>query len=173
MLILHTSLPLLPMPLFSSATPLPCHTPPLPHPSSYTPLSFPQPQNCIPDVIVWMLAGNKRVAVKRIPSNELMYSPIAKARGKYCGKLQVINLTVSHAQHPRGWQRPLSLPPPTQPPAVKKQKELEDMKDRAQVRLMLWLGLEKDQTKWTDNIPGGDLATFAETVRKWGSHSCH
>lgn len=84
----------------------------LPFPSPATqPFPSPQPQNCIPDVIVWMLAGNKRVAVKRIPSNELMYSSIAKARGKNCGKLQVINLTVSHAHHPRGWL-PSHIPPP-------------------------------------------------------------
>ena len=54
-----------------------------------------QPQNAVPDVIVWMLSGNDRVAVCRIPSHELMYSSIAKARGKNCGKIQTIYLTVS------------------------------------------------------------------------------
>ena len=47
---------------------------------------------------------------------------------------------------------------------MQKQEELEDLKDGAQVRLMLWLGLEKDQEMWTEHVPGGDLATFAETV---------
>ena len=42
-----------------------------------------------------MLAGSKRVAVKRIPSHELIYSSVGKARGKNCGKLQTIFLTVS------------------------------------------------------------------------------
>ena len=59
-----------------------------------------------------------------------------------------------------------TVPSSCQPPAVKKQEELEELKDRAQLRLLLWLGLEKDQTTWTDNIPGGDVATFAETVSK-------
>ncbi len=53
-----------------------------------------QPQNSVPDVVVWMLSGQKRVAVKRIPSHELMYSTVAKARGKNCGKLQTIFLGV-------------------------------------------------------------------------------
>jgi hypothetical protein len=48
---------------------------------------------------------------------------------------------------------------------VQKKKELEELKDRAQIRLMLWLGLEKDQAMWTEHVSGGDLATFAETVR--------
>ena len=55
-----------------------------------------QHQNSVPDVIIWMLAGNKRVAVKRIPSHLLMYSKTAKARGKLCGKVQTIFLTVGH-----------------------------------------------------------------------------
>ena len=42
-----------------------------------------------------MLAANKRVASTRIPSHELMYSDTAKARGRHCGKMQTIFLTVS------------------------------------------------------------------------------
>ena len=51
-----------------------------------------------------------------------------------------------------------------QPPAVEKEEELKDLKDRAQVRLLLWLGLEKDQGKWTECCGGGEVAVFAETV---------
>lgn len=53
-----------------------------------------EPQNCIPDVVIWMLSGNKRKACKRIPSHLLMYSSIAKARGKLCGKVQTLFLDV-------------------------------------------------------------------------------
>lgn len=59
-----------------------------------------QPQNCVPDVVIWMLSDNKRVAVKRIPSHKLMYSAVSKCRGRYCGKLQTIYLTVSKLE----WQ---------------------------------------------------------------------
>ena len=32
------------------------------------------------------------------------------------------------------------------------------------MRLLLWLGLEKDQEKWTECCGGGEVAVFAETV---------
>ena len=56
------------------------------------------------------------------------------------------------------------------PPAVQKPEELEDLKDNAQVRLMLWLGFEKDQVKWTEHVVG-ELSTFAETVSSSSSSS--
>ena len=59
---------------------------------------FLQPQNSIPDVIIWMLSDKKRVAVKRIPSHELMYSSTTQS-GKNCGKLMTIYLTVSAIQY--------------------------------------------------------------------------
>lgn len=61
-------------------------------------LQLMQPQNSIPDVIVWMTSGKKRVAVSRVPSHEIMYAGTGKARGKNCGKVQTITLTVSIAQ---------------------------------------------------------------------------
>jgi len=48
---------------------------------------------------------------------------------------------------------------------VEKEEELEDLKDRAQLRVMLWVGLEEDQSKWNEQGPGGQVAVFAETVR--------
>ena len=60
---------------------------------------------------------------------------------------------------------PPTLSSPNQPPAVEKEEEMEDLKDRAQLRVMLWLGLEEDQNKWNEQGPGGVVAIFAETVR--------
>ena len=54
-----------------------------------------QPQNTVPDVIIWMLSAGKRVASCRIPSHKLMYSTTAKARGQDCGKMQTVFLMVS------------------------------------------------------------------------------
>ena len=87
--------PTLPFSLYTPLPTSPSYCSPLPpHLFLFTLLCI-QPQNCIPDVVIWMLSGNKRVAVKRIPSHEIMYSCNAKARGKKCGKLQVLFLTVS------------------------------------------------------------------------------
>lgn len=47
---------------------------------------------------------------------------------------------------------------------MQKGEELRDLKDRAQVRLLLWLGLEKDQDMWAECCGGGDVDYFAETV---------
>ena len=45
-----------------------------------------------------------------------------------------------------------------------KKEELAEVKDRALIRVMLWLGLEKDISMWTENVPEGESSFFAETV---------
>ncbi len=54
-----------------------------------------QPQNSMPDVIIWMLRGEKRVAYKRIPANQILYSTYSEqACGQHCGKTQTVFLQV-------------------------------------------------------------------------------
>jgi len=53
-----------------------------------------QPQNSIPDVIIWMLCGDKRIASYRCPAYQLLWSPNAEYRGKYCGLLGSYQLAV-------------------------------------------------------------------------------
>lgn len=48
----------------------------------------------MPDVIVWMLSGNTRVAYHRIPAYHLLYSDDDEARGMYCRKVLDIELKV-------------------------------------------------------------------------------
>lgn len=49
----------------------------------------------MPDVIIWMLRGEKRVAYARIPAHRIMYSTTSEqACGKYCGKTQTIYMQV-------------------------------------------------------------------------------
>ncbi|XP_027056703.1 myoferlin-like [Pocillopora damicornis] len=102
-----------------------------------------EPQNSMPDVVIWMMSGEKRIAYHRIPAYDLLYSTHAGARGKYCGK--TLDLFM---QYPG-----------------KKQFNLEDYPEvPAQVRVMLWLGLEKDQEAWTNRQETeGDFCVFAET----------
>lgn len=54
-----------------------------------------QPQNSIPDVIIWMLRGEKRVAYSRVPAHQVLYSTFSEqACGQHCGKTQTIFLKV-------------------------------------------------------------------------------
>jgi len=53
-----------------------------------------QAQNSIPDVIIWMLCGDKRIASYRCPAHQLLWSPHPDYRGKYCGTLQSYLLVV-------------------------------------------------------------------------------
>jgi hypothetical protein len=55
-----------------------------------------EPQNSMPDVIVWMISGSKRIAFHRIPAYDLLYSSLHHdACGKLCGKLTSIFLKVN------------------------------------------------------------------------------
>jgi hypothetical protein len=40
----------------------------------------------MPDVIVWMLCGGKRIAYHRVPIQDVLYSSNKDACGKHCGK---------------------------------------------------------------------------------------
>ncbi|MEQ2191716.1 hypothetical protein XENOCAPTIV_001605, partial [Xenoophorus captivus] len=52
-------------------------------------------QNSMPDVIIWMLRGEKRVAYARVPVHQILYSNYSEqACGKHCGKTQTIFLQV-------------------------------------------------------------------------------
>ncbi|XP_028412829.1 myoferlin-like isoform X1 [Dendronephthya gigantea] len=118
-----------------------------------------EPQNSLPDVIIWMLSGSKRVAYYRIPAYKLLFSKNSAAKGKYCGEeLDVI----------------LKYP-------GKKGKNIEDFPEvPAYLRVMIWFGLEEDQMDWTkrDDVEG-DFSVFAETYENqicvlgsWTSKGC-
>ncbi|XP_028415074.1 myoferlin-like [Dendronephthya gigantea] len=102
-----------------------------------------EPQNSMPDVIIWMLkGGTQRIAYCRIPAHELLYTPEEEQRGMRCGKVIDINL-----KYPGKRNRDKELP---EIPAL--------------LRVMLWLGLEKYQGEWEElRKSGGDLSLFAET----------
>ncbi|CAB1346857.1 unnamed protein product [Coregonus sp. 'balchen'] len=50
------------------------------------------PQHTIPDVFVWMLSNNKRLAYARIAARDLLYSASPEERGRDCGKIQTLFL---------------------------------------------------------------------------------
>ena len=46
-----------------------------------------QPQNSMPDVVVWLISGTKRIASFRIPAYDVLYSPNVESCGQYCSKV--------------------------------------------------------------------------------------
>uniref|UniRef100_A0A5K3EPQ9 C2 domain-containing protein n=1 Tax=Mesocestoides corti TaxID=53468 RepID=A0A5K3EPQ9_MESCO len=114
-----------------------------------------EPQNSMPDVIVWMIASEKRIAYFRIPAYDLLFSENTMYRGRYCGTVRTITL---------------------KPPSLDKDDMSDKWKLPAQLRMSLWLGLEKDQSNWTGRSDNGVISVVAETyeneaqiVGKWSS----
>ncbi|MEQ2174928.1 hypothetical protein GOODEAATRI_012707, partial [Goodea atripinnis] len=71
----------------------------------------------MPDVIIWMLRGEKRVAYARVPVHQILYSNYSEqACGKHCGKTQTIFL-----QYPMDKNKGVKIP--------------------VQLRVNMWLGL--------------------------------
>ncbi|KAG8453260.1 hypothetical protein GDO86_000043 [Hymenochirus boettgeri] len=112
-----------------------------------------EPQNSLPDIVIWMLQGDKRVAYYRMPARQVLFSRNgAKCCGKDCGKLQTIFLKFP-------------------------QEENQGKKIPAQVRVQLWFGLSVDQKEF-NQYSKGKLSVFAETyenqtklalVGNWGT----
>lgn len=54
-----------------------------------------QPQHSIPDIFIWMMSNNKRIAYARIPSKDILYSIVDEEMGKDCGKVKTVFLKVT------------------------------------------------------------------------------
>ncbi|GFO37984.1 dysferlin [Plakobranchus ocellatus] len=99
-----------------------------------------EPQNSMPDVVIWMLSGQKRIAYYRIPAYDLLYSEDAQKRGKHCGQLMTIALKY---------------------PCVKDKDRKYEIP--ALLRVKLWLGLQTQDAAWHKMQTEGELAVYAET----------
>lgn len=53
-----------------------------------------QPQHSIPDLFIWMMSNNKRIAYARVPSKDILYSTVDEEKGKDCGKVKAVFLKV-------------------------------------------------------------------------------
>ncbi|XP_063717418.1 myoferlin-like isoform X4 [Symsagittifera roscoffensis] len=100
-----------------------------------------EPQNSVPDVVIWMISGEKRVAYLRIPAYDVLYSDWEWGRGRHCGTKQTIFLKF---------------------PGVDLDEE-QRTKISAEVRLRLWLGLESQSPKWHTIHTDADVQVFGET----------
>ncbi|XP_042289274.1 myoferlin isoform X1 [Thunnus maccoyii] len=110
-----------------------------------------EPQNSMPDVIIWMLRGEKRVAFARVPANQILYSTFSEqACGKHCGQTQTIFM-----QYPMDKNKGVRIP--------------------VQLRVNMWLGLSAHEKKF-NSFSEGNFSVYAEMYEnqaqvfgKWGT----
>ncbi|XP_037583673.1 myoferlin [Cebus imitator] len=96
-----------------------------------------EPQNSMPDIIIWMIRGEKRLAYARIPAHRVLYSTSGEnASGKYCGKTQTIFL-----KYPQEKNNGLKVP--------------------VELRVNIWLGLSAEEKKF-NSFAEGTFTVFAE-----------
>ncbi|XP_058480141.1 dysferlin isoform X2 [Solea solea] len=109
-----------------------------------------EPQNSLPDIVIWMLQGDRRVAYHRIPAHTVIFSQVHC--GKHCGQLQTVFL-----KYPQGNGAEAKLP--------------------GQLRVKVWFGLTAD-VKHFNQYAEGKVSVFAETyenqtrlglVGSWGT----
>ena len=58
-----------------------------------------EPQHALPDVFLWLLQNNKRIAYHRIAAKQLIYSPNDEENGKDCATVQTLFLKVNCCHH--------------------------------------------------------------------------
>uniref|UniRef100_A0A3Q0SXS2 Fer-1 like family member 6 n=1 Tax=Amphilophus citrinellus TaxID=61819 RepID=A0A3Q0SXS2_AMPCI len=89
-----------------------------------------EPQHTVPDVFVWLLSNNKRVAYARVRTRDLLYSSSQEARGINCGKVITLFL---------------------KPPG----KRVVGLSLQAKLDVYLWFGACRDSNHMLDNLPAG------------------
>ncbi|XP_062323001.1 LOW QUALITY PROTEIN: otoferlin [Osmerus eperlanus] len=92
-----------------------------------------EPQHSIPDIFVWMMSNNKRIAYARIPSKDILYSIVDEETGKDCGKVKAVFLRLPGKKGfgPAGWTV------------------------QAKMEMYLWLGLNKQRKDFLSGLPNG------------------
>ncbi|KAM9710649.1 LOW QUALITY PROTEIN: fer-1-like protein 6 [Menidia menidia] len=89
-----------------------------------------EPQHTVPDVFVWLLSNNKRVAWARLRSRDLLFSSSREARGRLCGKIVTLFL---------------------KPPG----KRVAGLSVQAKLDVFLWLGACSDSAHALEDLPAG------------------
>ncbi|CAO2602228.1 Fer-1-like protein 6, partial [Lemmus lemmus] len=107
-----------------------------------------EPQHTIPDVFIWMLSNNKRVAYARVAAKDLLYSPIKDQMGKHCGKIKTHFLKGPCL--PSGAKTAFLIPSPQLPG-----KRPAGWTVQAKVDIYLWLGSTRYSNAILDNLPAG------------------
>ncbi|KAG8445918.1 hypothetical protein GDO86_010640 [Hymenochirus boettgeri] len=92
-----------------------------------------EPQHSIPDVFIWMMSNNKRIAYARVPSKDILYSIVDEETGKDCGKVKCVFLKLPGKRGfgPAGWTV------------------------QSKMEVYLWLGLSKQRKDFLCGLPCG------------------
>eukprot|EP00062_Callorhinchus_milii_P015036 gi/632964862/ref/XP_007898605.1/ PREDICTED: otoferlin isoform X2 [Callorhinchus milii] len=92
-----------------------------------------EPQHSIPEIFIWMMSNNKRIAYARIPSKDILYSIVDEETGKDCGKVKTVFLKLPGKRGfgPAGWTV------------------------QAKMEIYLWLGLNKQRKDFLSGLPSG------------------
>ncbi|XP_076414903.1 otoferlin isoform X2 [Peromyscus maniculatus bairdii] len=92
-----------------------------------------EPQHSIPDVFIWMMSNNKRIAYARVPSKDLLFSIVDEELGKDCAKVKTLFLKLPGKRGfgSAGWTV------------------------QAKLELYLWLGLSKQRKDFLCGLPCG------------------
>uniref|UniRef100_A0A8D0N6G3 C2 domain-containing protein n=1 Tax=Sus scrofa TaxID=9823 RepID=A0A8D0N6G3_PIG len=92
-----------------------------------------EPQHSIPDVFIWMMSNNKRIAYARVPSKDLLFSVVEEELGKDCAKVKTLFLKLPGKRGfgSAGWTV------------------------QAKLELYLWLGLSKQRKDFLCGLPCG------------------
>nr|XP_028687992.1 fer-1-like protein 5 isoform X7 [Macaca mulatta] len=114
-----------------------------------------QPQMGLPDVMIWLVAKEQRVAYAQVPAHSVLFSRAgALHSGRLCGKIQTLLL-----QYPEGEGQKDVLP--------------------AHLRVCMWLGNVTD-SKDLQLLCQGDMAVYAETYEnqakykdQWGQQGLY
>uniref|UniRef100_A0A8C6CT22 Fer-1 like family member 5 n=1 Tax=Moschus moschiferus TaxID=68415 RepID=A0A8C6CT22_MOSMO len=99
---------------------------------------LPEPQMNLPDVMIWLMSREQRVAYAQVPAHSILFSPDgARHSGRFCGKTQTLFL-----QYPEGEGEKDTLP--------------------AQLRVCMWLGNVTD-SRDLELLRQGEVVVYAET----------
>ncbi|XP_078796311.1 fer-1-like protein 6 isoform X2 [Oryzias latipes] len=96
-----------------------------------------EPQHTVPDLFVWLLSNNKRVAYARVRTRDLLFSSNREARGILCGKILTLFL---------------------KPPG----KRTAGLMVQAKLDVFLWFGSCSDSAHVLDDLPAGFGPASAE-----------
>ncbi|XP_064428635.1 fer-1-like protein 5 [Mirounga angustirostris] len=116
---------------------------------------LPEPQMSLPDVMIWLMAKEQRVAYAQVPAHSVLFSPTgALHSGRFCGKTQTLIL-----QYPEGEGQKDTLP--------------------AHLRVCMWLGNVTD-SKDLQLLRQGEVVVYAETYEnqakykdQWGQQGLY